>query len=98
MSQSLLDELQATAQRHDWQMQFNPQTMLEGGYPLHILQEALPILLETTQQFAARVTDPQTVDAHIQALNAQFGETVHQDIARYCKAENGVRFADSHDS
>lgn len=98
MSQSLLDELQATAQRHDWQMQFNPQTMLEGDYPLHILQEALPILLETAQQFAARVTDPQTVDAHIQALNAQFGETVHQDIARYCKAENGVRFADSHDS
>jgi len=98
MSQSLLDELHTTAQKHDWQMQFNLQTILEGDYPLHILQEALPILLETAQQFAVRVTDPQTVDAHIQALNAQFSDTVHQDIARYSKAENGVRFADSHDS
>lgn len=98
MSQALLDELLETSKKHNWQMQFNLQTVLEGDYPLPVLQEALPVLLETVKQFASRVTDPQTVDAHMQTLNGQFGETVQQEVARYCKAENGVRFADSHDS
>jgi len=98
MSQSLLDELLETSKKHNWQMQFDLQTVVKGDYPLQILQEALPILLETAKQFASRVTDPQTVDAHMQTLNVQFGEAVHQDVARYCKEENGIRFADSRDS
>lgn len=98
MSQALLDKLLETAKQHGWPMQFDLQTVLEGDYPLHTLQEALPILLETAKQFACGVTDPQTVEASMQTLNGQFGEAVQQEVGRYCKAENGVRFADSHDS
>lgn len=97
MAQSLLDELLETSTRHNWPMQFNLQTVLEGDYPLRILQEALPALFETAKQFASRVTDPQAVEAAMQTLNVQFGEAVQQEVGRYCKAENGVRFADSRD-
>ncbi|MBN1261731.1 MAG: hypothetical protein JXB35_13730 [Anaerolineae bacterium] len=98
MIQALLDELVETSRKHNWQMQFDLQTILQGDYPLHILQEALPVLLDTAKQFASKVTDPQTVEASMQTLHGQFGEAVQQEVARYCKAENGVRFADSHDS
>jgi hypothetical protein len=98
MAQSLLDALLETSKKHDWQMQFNLQTIWEGDYPLQVLQEALPLLLDTAKQYASGVTDPQTVDTHMQTLNVQFGEAVHQDVARYCKEENGIRFADSRNS
>ena len=88
MSQSLLDKLLETSKEHNWQMRFNPQTVLEGDYSLEVLREALPILLETAKQFAVRVTDPNVVAAQMQALDRQFSEAVHRDAARYCKKES----------
>jgi hypothetical protein len=97
MSRSLLNELLKTSQEHNWHMRFNLQTVLEGDYSLEVLREALPLLLETAQQFVSRVMDPDIVDAQMQKVSMQFSEAVRRDIARYSRAESEVRFADSRD-
>jgi hypothetical protein len=84
MSQSLLDELHITAQKYGWQMQFNPQTILDGTlYPVPVLRSALPVLLETAKRFASRITDPGQVEAQLQKLHAQFGEAVLKNVERH---------------
>ena len=93
MSQSLLDGLLETSKKHNWQMRFNLQTILDGDYSLEVLREALPILLETAKQFASGVTDPEIVGAQMQTLSMQFSEAVHRDVAFYCEEKSEVRFA-----
>lgn len=84
MSQSLLDELHIIAQKYGWQMQFNPQTILDGTlYPVAVLRSALPVLLETAKRSVSRITEPGQVEAQLQKLHAQFGEAVIKNVKRY---------------
>jgi hypothetical protein len=86
MSQLLLDELQSTAQNYGWQIQLNPQTILDGNlYPVDVLRNALPVFLETAKRFVSRITEPGLVDAELQELQAQIGETIHKNVAQYGK-------------
>lgn len=97
MDESLLDELRKKSQEHRWPLQFNLQTVLDGDYPLEILRDALPALLETAKQFTSRVTDPTIVDNRMGAMSRQFGQAVHRDVACFGMQESEVRFADSRD-
>jgi hypothetical protein len=97
MSQALLDQLLETAIKHNWQMQFNLQTVLDStNYSLEVLREALPVLLETAKRFVSDITDPLIVEARMREVSSRFSETVHRDVARYGKAENEMGFADHH--
>ena len=87
MSQGLLDELQSTAQKYGWQIQLNPQTILDGNlYSVDVLRDALPVFLETAKRFVSRITGSALVDAQLQELQGQFGESVHKNVAQYGKA------------
>jgi hypothetical protein len=87
MSQGLLDELQSTAQKYGWQIQLNPQTILDGNsYSVDVLRVALPVFLETAKRFVSRITGSALVDAQLQELHGQFGEAVHKNVAQYGKA------------
>jgi hypothetical protein len=95
ISQALLDQMQETAIKHNWRMQFDLQTVLDSkDIPLEVLREALPVLLETARQFVSEITDPVVVEARLQEVSSQFSEIVHRDIARYEKAESDVEFSD----
>jgi len=85
--QVFLEELRKTALEHNWPLQFNYQTVLAGEYPLGILREALPVLLERGKQFASRVTDPKNVDERMNTLKMQFGGAVHADLQRCLEGE-----------
>jgi hypothetical protein len=88
MSQLLLDELHSTAQHYGWQIQLNPQTILNGEeYSLEVLRNALPIFLETAKRFASRITGSAQVEAQLKELHGQIGETIQKSIARYGKPE-----------
>ncbi len=96
MSQSLLDALLETSKEHNWQMQFNLQTVLDNAnYSLEVLREALPILLKTAEQFVSRITDPDTVETQMQQLGSQFSEAVHRDVERFRKSGSESRFSDT---
>jgi len=95
MSQALLDRLEGIAKRYDWQMQFNHQTILDSTkYSLKLLKKALPILLESAKKFVSEIMDPAVVEARIQEINSQLGETAHRDILLYGKVENEFGFSD----
>jgi hypothetical protein len=86
MSQLLLDELQTVAKNYGWQIIFNPQTIFDGNaYPVDVLRNALPVFLETAKRFITRITGPDLVEAQLHELEAQIGETVHKNVARYEK-------------
>jgi hypothetical protein len=86
LAQSLLDELQAAALRGGWPMQFKPQTIVAGtDYPVEVLQDALPVLLETSKQFVSEITETRLVEARLQGLNSQISDAVHQNLAQYAK-------------
>ena len=96
MSQSLVDELQETARKHNWQLQLNAQTVLDSTvYPLELLREALPVLVETAKAFVSNMTGPAFVEAHMKELSSRFSEAVHEDAARYGKMGSEVAFADN---
>jgi hypothetical protein len=82
MSQALLEELQVKAEQNDWQMRFNPQTILESDMESPArLSEALGMLTESAKQFTSRLTDPATVAAEMQRIDAQFSEAIHSTVA-----------------
>ncbi len=82
LAKAFLEELRNTATHHNWPLQFNYQTVLTGEYPLGILREALPVLLETGQIVVSKMTDPRQVEAHMDALRTQIGEDVQEDVMR----------------
>jgi hypothetical protein len=95
MSQAFMDRLQETSKRYDWQMQFDHQTVLDTtNCSLKELREALPILLETAKKFVSEIMDPVAVEARMQAINLQLGETAHRDILLYGKDESEIGFSD----
>ena len=95
MAQALVDELQKTATERGWQMQFNAQTVLDDtGYPLELLRQALPVLVETAKRFVANVTGPAFVEARITEVGSRFSDAVHADAALYGRPDSAVRFAD----
>jgi hypothetical protein len=95
ISQTILDRLQETAKKHNWQIQFNLQTVLDStNVSLEVLREALPVLLETAKGFVSAITDPVTVDARMREVDAQFSETILRDVVRYGKTGNEVGFSD----
>lgn len=88
---ALLDTLQATADRRNWDIKFDAKNILEHtDYPLDVLREALPELLETAKKFVANLTDPASVEERMAAISAQFNDTVKRDIKRY--QEEGIEF------
>ena len=94
-SQALLDELMGTAQQHNWQMQFNHKTVLvNSDYPLEVLREALPLLLETAKQFTAQITSPAAGKARMRQVSSRFSETVLRDVSIYEQSQNEIGFAD----
>lgn len=94
-SQALLDRLLGTAKKYNWPLQFDLSTVLDSAdYPLEVLREALPVLLETARQFVSAVTDPAVVKARMQEVDSQFSPSVHRDVARYGKAEGDMGFSD----
>jgi hypothetical protein len=95
LSQALLDRLQETAKEHNWQMQFNLQTVMDSqDYPLEVLREALPILLETARRFVSDALDPVIVETRMKELSSRFGETIHRDVAFYGKTDGEIGFSD----
>ncbi len=97
--QAFLDQLQETSNQHNWHMQFQLETVLDGSdYPLSVLREALPILLETSRQFAAQITSPAIVDFRIQQIRSRYSDSVLHDVDYYGKEGNEVGFADHRQS
>lgn len=95
LSQALLDELRKTANQHNWYMQFNPHTVLDSTkYPLEVLREALPVLLETAKQFVSSITDPDIVEIRMREVSSRVSETIHRDVARYGSPDSEVGFSD----
>ncbi len=96
MSQAFVDELQEAARKRGWPMRFNAQTVLDSSdYPLEVLREALPVLVETAKRFIANVTGPAFVEAQIKEQSLRFSEAVHAEAAFYRKPESEIRFADN---
>jgi hypothetical protein len=95
MSQALLDQLAETARTHNWLMRFNAQTVLENtNYPLPVLREALPELLETAKRFISEIMDPLIVEAHLQELSSQIDGTIHRDAGHYLKFNREAELSD----
>ncbi len=95
LSQALLDRLGATARANHWQMKFNPRTVMDStDYPLEVLQEALPLLLESAKGVISEVTDPAVVRARLAELDLQLGETVRRDVEFYGKYKGDMGFSD----
>lgn len=94
-TQALLNKLQETASKRGWQIQFNPQTVLEhSDYPLEVLREAFPALVQTAKEFVSNLTDSASVEAIMQDVSAQFSEAIHKDVERYKIAGSESDFAD----
>jgi len=88
MSQMLLDELQYTAKLYGWQINLNPQTILDGNlYSLDILRSALPVFLETSKRFVTRLTGPEEVEGRLKELNGQIADSVHRNVERYARPD-----------
>jgi hypothetical protein len=97
MSQALLDQLAETARKHNWLMRFNAQTVLENtNYPLAILRQALPELLETARRFVSKIMDPVVVEAHLRELGSQINESIHRDAVRYLHFDREAELSDHH--
>lgn len=81
-----LANLDRTTKEHQWQFQFdpiNPPNYAE--YPVGVLRDELPVLVETARRFAAKLTDPGSVETELQAISAQFSEAVQKNVAFYSK-------------
>jgi hypothetical protein len=84
LAQTLLDQLQKTAERNNWPIQFNLDTIMEHTKcPLEVLIKALPELLETAKQFVSAVTGPVAVETRLREVSSQFNESIHQDAEYY---------------
>jgi hypothetical protein len=85
-----LDELQIKAQENNWQLRFNPQTILESSIDSPgRLGEALAALVEVARQFTSRLTDPKTVATEMQKIDSQFDQSVHSTVANLRAAPKG---------
>jgi hypothetical protein len=81
-----LENLGQTSKAHQWQFQFDPKSLpTYAEYPLGVLQEELPVLLEMAKRFASQLTDEKSVETEVQAISAQFSEAVHRNVAYYSK-------------
>lgn len=79
-----LESLRRTARDHQWQFLFDPQTTPNyADYSLKLLQDELPVLLETARRFATQMTDEKSVETEMQAISGQFSESVHKNVALY---------------
>jgi hypothetical protein len=95
MSQALLDKLLETAKKHDWQLQFNLQTVLDStNYSLKVLREALPYTIRNSKAICLQYNGPAAVEARMEEIGSQFSETIHRDVAFYGKAESDIGFSD----
>lgn len=84
LSQSLLDELQALAQKHNWPVRFTTQTILKpADYSIEMLRSALPAFLETARKYVAEITDEKLVQTQLETLNIQMGEAVHANLLKF---------------
>lgn len=87
LSLVFLEYLQHTSE-HPWQLQFNPQNILtKADYPLSVLRKELPLLLDVAKQFAAQLTDSQSVEDEMQAVASQISEAVNKNVAFHLQAD-----------
>jgi len=88
MTQSLLKELKESAARNQWKLLFNEETGVQKTqYPLGVLREALPVLLQTAKAFVTRLTDANTVETRMRDVDAQLDGSLHADVQRYLRPE-----------
>lgn len=84
MADALLAELLDTAQRHAWQVTLHPETLLDvSALALPATQAALPLLVDASKRFVARLTDDPTADSVIQEIQSQIDGAVHKNVLRY---------------
>jgi hypothetical protein len=84
LSHALLDHLQQIDMEHQWQLQFDPETLINNAdYQLSMLREALPILVEESMRFVSQLTDPDTVETEMQSISSQFHDAVHKNVEFY---------------
>jgi hypothetical protein len=92
MTQSLLKELKESAARNQWKLLFNAETGVQKTqYPLGVLREALPVLLQTAKAFVTRLTDAETVETRMRDLDAQMDASLHADVQRYLRPEQATQ-------
>lgn len=83
-----LEHLQQVARENQWKLQFDREHLiLNSDYPISLLQQSLPVLMDSGRQFSSRLTDPVIVDHELGLLSSQFSEAVHQNVAYYIKKD-----------
>jgi hypothetical protein len=83
-----LEHLQQVARENQWKLQFDREHLiLNSDYPISLLQQSLPVLMDSGRQFSSRLTDLVTVDHELGLLSSQFSEAVHQNVAYYIKKD-----------
>jgi hypothetical protein len=92
MTQSLLKELKESADRNQWKLLFNEETGVQKTqYPLGVLREALPVLLQTAKAFLTRITDANTVETRMRDVDAQLDGSLHAEVQRYLRPEQATQ-------
>jgi hypothetical protein len=86
MTASLVENMKDICREHNWSLQFDQQLgIVKSNYPLEVLRESLPVLLQSVKVFIARVEDENTVEQKIQVIHSQINQAVHDEAARYLK-------------
>lgn len=95
VSQALLNQFEELSKKHNWQLRFKFETVLDDlDYPLDVLREALPALLELSKRFVAEIINPAAVEARMQQVRSRFSDSILRDVEFYQKVGNEVGFAD----
>ena len=91
LSLAFVGFLRQTVEEHQWQLQFNPQSLIvDLDYPIEALQEGLPYILEEAKKFASQLTDPHTVETELESLTAKIREGVHLNVAYHTKSVSSL--------
>lgn len=84
MTDIFFTELQSVSKQHTWQMEIQPDNLLDvSALSLSETQEALPILLETAKQFVIEITDESSVNTIVQDVRSKFDEFTLENISHF---------------
>lgn len=87
MTRSLVEKFKELSNQHQWKLQFNLQTgMTRTIYPLGVIRQALPVLLQTAKDHVSNLMGSEIVETRMREVDAQFSEAVHRDVTRYLRA------------
>ncbi len=86
MKASLVEKLKEICAEHKWSLQFDLESgIADANYPLEVLRESLPVLLQAVKDFIILVEDRHTVEQKMLEVHAQIIQPVHEEVARYLK-------------